>query len=202
MRMSSSRSVQSSGSESTRRWKVSARAIAGKPSAAILDAVAGTDTHPLGADYDTLVHGCGLLDRSERGKLALSGAGAVEFLNGQVTNELATLAPGEGCYAAFLTHKGKMLGDLRVLAAGAPADREGRVAELLLDTERSCLQALFDMIRRFKVGYEVELHKRTVECGMLALIGPEAPAVAAAAGAQLAGLGEREHDHLTVEIEG
>ena len=64
---------------------------------------------------------CGLLDRSERGKLALTGAGAVEFLNGQVTNELADLRPGEGRYAAFLTHKGKMLGDLR-----DPRRRRGR----------------------------------------------------------------------------
>ena len=71
---------------------------------------------------------CGLLDRSERGKLALSGAGAVEFLNGQVTNELTTLHPGEGCYAAFLTHKGKMLGDLRILAVGDGAPRQRRAS--------------------------------------------------------------------------
>ena len=38
-----------------------------------------------------------------------------------------------------------------------------RPSELLLDTERVALQALFDMIRRFKVGYDVELHKRTLE---------------------------------------
>ena len=75
------------------------------------------------ASTASLSEGCGLLDRSERGKLALSGAGAVEFLNGQVTNELADLRPGEGRYAAFLTHKGKMLGDLRILAVG---ERRGR----------------------------------------------------------------------------
>src|SRR5216683_4504991 len=106
---------------------------------------------PAAEDYDALRRGCGLLDRSERGKLALSGAGAIEFLNGQVTNELADLHPGEGRYAAFLTHKGKMLGDLRILAVGA--DPAAAPAELLLDTERVVLQALFDMIRRFKVGY-------------------------------------------------
>ncbi len=42
-----------------------------------------------------------------------------------------------------------MLGDLRVLAVSGP---DGGL-ELLLDTERAALQALFDMIRRFKVGY-------------------------------------------------
>src|SRR5439155_17458372 len=118
-------------------------------------------------DYRVLTGACGLIDRSERGKLALSGAGAVEFLNGQVTNELDDLRAGEGRYAAFLTHKGKMLGDLRILAVG-----EGDAApqELLLDTERVALQALFDMINRFKVGYEVQLHKRTLQRGLLSLI--------------------------------
>jgi folate-binding protein YgfZ len=157
--------------------------------------VSATDTHVLDGEYLALRESCGLLDRSERGKLALSGPGAVEFLNGQVTNELADLRPGEGCYAAFLTHKGKMLGDLRILAVGdADADAP---SELLLDTERVALQGLFDMIRRFKVGYDVELHKRTVERGMLSLIGPASARVAGAE--QLTG---PEHSSEPVEIAG
>jgi len=146
------------------------------------------------AEHRVLRDGAGLVDRSERGKLALSGAGAIDFLNGQVTNELADLRVGEGRYAAFLTHKGKMLGDLRILAVG-----EGDAApqELLLDTERVALQALFDMINRFKVGYEVQLHKRTLQRGLLSLIGPESASVAGAAR-----LGRAEHDSVTVELEG
>ncbi|HEY2719143.1 MAG TPA: glycine cleavage T C-terminal barrel domain-containing protein [Solirubrobacteraceae bacterium] len=140
------------------------------------------------AEARVLSEGCGLLDRSVRGKLALSGRGAIEFLNGQVTNELDGLVPGEGRYAAFLTHKGKMLGDLRIVAV------EG---ELLLDTERSALQELFDMIRRFKVGYEVELHKRTLERGLLSLIGPKAGEVANAED-----LPSDEHANAAVEIDG
>jgi folate-binding protein YgfZ len=136
--------------------------------------MAATDTERLHAEYEALTERCGLADRSERGKLALTGAGAVEFLNGQVTNELTDLRPGEGRYAAFLTNKGKMLGDLRILAVDS--DPDGPPAELLLDTERVALQALFDMIRRYKIGYEVELHKRTLECGLLSLIGPGARA--------------------------
>jgi folate-binding protein YgfZ len=134
---------------------------------------AGT-SRSLEEEYRTLTEGCGLLDRSQRGKLALTGAGAgaAEFLNGQVTNDVRALAPGEGCYAAFLTHKGKMLGDLRVLVTED---------ELLLDTERVALQALFDMIRRFSIGYDAQLHKRTLETALLSLIGPEARAVAASA---------------------
>ncbi len=175
----------------------------------MLDLVAATETNSRAAEAGALAaeHGivseqCGLLDRSERGKLALSGAGAVEFLNGQVTNELADLAPGEGRYAAFLTHKGKMLGDLRILATGEGAAEAP--AELQLDTERVALQELFDMIRRFKVGYDVELHKRTLERGLLSLIGPESDRVAGTDGAGDASttLASAEHANVAVEIAG
>jgi folate-binding protein YgfZ len=167
----------------------------------MLKTMAATDTDRLHEEYRTLSESCGLIDRSERGKLALTGAGAVEFLNGQVTNELADLRPGEGCYAAFLTHKGKMLGDLRILAAGK--DPEGATCELLLDTERVALQALFDMIRRFKVGYDVELHKRTLERGLLSLIGPSSRELAAdAAGIETAAIPEMEHAHVSAQIAG
>jgi tRNA-modifying protein YgfZ len=146
------------------------------------------------AEHRVLRDGAGLVDRSERGKLALSGAGAIEFLNGQVTNELAHLHAGEGCYAAFLTHKGKMLGDLRILAVG---EAGAAPRELQLDTERVALQALFEMINSFKVGYEVELHKRTLQRGLLSLIGPESASVAGAAR-----LGRAEHDNVAVELDG
>jgi folate-binding protein YgfZ len=120
---------------------------------------------------EVLIDACGLVDRSERGKLALSGSEAKAFLQGQVTNDVEGLEAGRGCYAAFLTHKGKMLGDLRVLDVGG---------ELLLDTERVALQELFNMIRRFKLGRDVELHKRTLETALLSLVGPDARRVVGA----------------------
>ncbi len=171
-----------------------------KPSVDILGVVAATDTMSLATEYATLTERCGLVDRSERGKLALTGPGAVEFLNGQVTNELVGLRAGEGCYAAFLTHKGKMLGDLRILAVGEDAEEEP--GELLLDTERSALQALFDMIRRFKVGYQVELHKRTLERSLLSLVGLDAVQVAARAFALAPpALTESEDSHLLAQLD-
>jgi len=145
----------------------------------------------LAAEHRALTHDCGLIDRSERGKLALTGSDARAFLAGQVTNDTVGLTAGSGCYAAFLTHKGKMLGDMRILAVGEPDD------ELLLDTERSTLQALFDMIRRFKIGYDVELHKRTIQRGLLSLVGPRARAIAGAEN-----LPAEEHAHRAGEIAG
>jgi folate-binding protein YgfZ len=124
-----------------------------------------------------------VVDRSERGKLALTGSEAKDFLHGQVTNDIVGLTPGHGCYAAFLTHKGKMLGDMRVFDVGD---------ELLLDCERVALQELFNMINRYKLGREVELHKRTLQMGLLSVIGPDAPRLA----------GPEEHDNARVELGG
>ena len=138
--------------------------------------------------YRMITEACGVLDRSERGKLALSGAEAKSFLQGQVTNDVEGLSEGEGCYAAFLTPKGKMLGDLRILDASG---------KLLLDTERVALQELFNLIRRYKVGYQVELHKHTLERGLLSLIGPASDQVAGTGGLPAA-----EHAHAPVKIGG
>ena len=120
-----------------------------------------------------------VFDRSERGKLWLHGADAKEFLHGQVTNDIEALTEGTGCYAAFLTHKGKIIGDMRVLDCG-----DG----LWLDTERSALQDLFNMIRRFKIGRRVELDKRTLERGLVSVLGRPADAP--------------EHSHRLTEVGG
>src|SRR5581483_3539121 len=139
------------------------------------------------SEYRAVTEGCGLVDRSERGKLALTGADTKTFLQGQVSNDVEALSPGTGCYAAFLTPKGKMLGDVRILDAGD---------EILLDTERVALQELFNMVRRFSVGYAVELHKRTLERGLLSLLGPGAEAVA-----RVVELGAAEDAHVLADID-
>src|SRR6476619_5524925 len=114
MRSSSERWVQSGGSESTIRWKSSASATErnsigrAMPLLRIEGVIATTD-------YERLREAVGLVDRSARGKLRLTGGEAADYLQGQVTNDVESLAPGTGCYAALLTHKGKMLADMRVL---------------------------------------------------------------------------------------
>jgi folate-binding protein YgfZ len=137
-------------------------------------------------EYRALTEGCGLVDRAGRGRLALTGPDRREFLHGQITQDVETLEPGHGRYAALLTHKGKMLSDMRVLDVGD---------ELLLSCERAGLQEIFNMIRRYKLGADVELHKRTLEMGELSLIGPGARRVAGADA-----LGPDEHDNVRVRI--
>jgi folate-binding protein YgfZ len=140
------------------------------------------------AEGRALREDCGLVDRSERGKLALTGAEAKSFLSGQVTNDIEALSPGHGCYAALLTHKGKMLADLRILDLGE---------ELWLDTERVALQALFDGLRGHLIGFGAELHKRTLQQGLLSLVGPRAREIASAPD-----LGADEHANASGRVAG
>jgi folate-binding protein YgfZ len=138
----------------------------------------------LSTGYDACLGGAGLVDRSEAGKLLLTGEQAREFLDGQVSNEIASLVPGHGRYATLLTNKGRMLGDLRAFGVGDGA--------LLVVTERVALQALFDQVRRGLIGWKAELHKRTLELGLLSLVGPRSEEVARAAGLPVPG--PDEHD--------
>ena len=125
-------------------------------------------TERLAAAYRALTERAGLLDRSELGKLALTGARRPSCSTARSPTTSRRSRPGAGCYATLLTNKGKMLGDLRVLRTGD---------ELLLVTERAALQALFDQIRRGAIGWDAELHKRTLQQGLLSVIGPQARAV-------------------------
>jgi len=56
----------------------------------------------------------GWIVRSDRGRLRLTGADALEFLQALVTNDVAALQPGESRDAAYLTPLGRMITDMRV----------------------------------------------------------------------------------------
>ena len=125
------------------------------------------------SQYSSVTEGAGLLDRSRRGKIELSGPDAVEYLQGQVTNDIEALTPGGGCYAALLNPKGRILGDLRVLL---------RDPQLLwLDTEAGALDAVLKELRTYKIGRDVELADRSDERALLSLLGARSREVAGAA---------------------
>ena len=118
------------------------------------------------SEYERLRESAGLIDRSDRGKLLLTGAEAAEYLQGQVTNDVESLAPGEGCYATLLTHKGKVIADMRILRA----DNES----LLLDTEPHALPALRRNVDMYSIGRDVQLRDETAARAILSLVGPAA----------------------------
>ena len=73
-------------------------------------------------EYTALRGGALLVDRSHRGRVRISGPRAAELVTGLVTNDVMSLAPGQGQYAAALTPKGKIVADVRIFAlAASPA---------------------------------------------------------------------------------
>ena len=124
----------------------------------------------LDAQYRQLREECGLLDRSERGKLLLTGPDAAEYLQGQLTNDVEALEPGEGCYAALLDRKGHMQADMRVLRVTA--------GEVWIDTEPEGAEATRRHLQTYKIGREVEVADVTAERAVLSLIGPRSAEVA------------------------
>jgi len=126
------------------------------------------------AQYRQLREECGLLDRSERGKLLVSGPEAAEYLQGQLTNDTEALEPGDGVYAALLDRKGHMQGDVRVL-------RPGEEPDLWLDLEPEGTEAVRRHLGMYKIGREVEVADVSEERAILSLIGPRAVEIAGSA---------------------
>src|SRR5436853_6391954 len=58
------------------------------------------------------------IDRSTRGRMFVHGPDRASYLQGLLTNDIAALAPGRGCYAAYLTPQGRMISDMLVYELG------------------------------------------------------------------------------------
>jgi tRNA-modifying protein YgfZ len=126
-----------------------------------------TVTVELDAQYRQLREECGLVERSDRGLLIVSGPDAAEYLQGQLTNDTEAIEPGEWAYAALLDRKGHMQADMRVL-------RPGEGPELWLDLEPEGLAAASRHLQMYKIGRQVEVADASEEHVMLSLIGPRA----------------------------
>ena len=114
-----------------------------------------------------------MLDRSDRGKLMVSGSEAAEYLQGQLTNDVEALSPGEGQYAALLDRKGHMQADMRVLRTSAE--------EIWIDTEPEALEPARRHLETYKIGREVAIADLTAERAILSLIGPRSVEIAGTA---------------------
>lgn len=115
------------------------------------------------AEYRAVRQGVGLSDLSYRGLVRVTGSERQRFLHAMVSNDTASLQPGQGCHATFLTHKGRLLADFVVYA-----DPDAYV----IDLEPHLLQALIDGLDRFVISEDVTFHDESVQWGLLALQGP------------------------------
>jgi folate-binding protein YgfZ len=127
-------------------------------------------TVELDAQYRQLREECGLLDRSGRGGIAVIGSDGADYLQGQLTNDVESLAVGEGQYAALLDRKGHMQTDMRVLRPAAE--------EILLDFEPGARDAALRHLTMYSVGRDVQIVDATEERAIVSLIGPRAAEIA------------------------
>jgi tRNA-modifying protein YgfZ len=91
-------------------------------------------------EYSALHNGALFFDRSDRTRMRISGPKAAELVTGMVTNDVSSLVPGEGQYAAALTSKGKIVADLRIFALEN---------ELLIDTPALAAPGWKEMVRKY-----------------------------------------------------
>ncbi len=123
----------------------------------------------LDAQYRQLREECGLVER-RRGVIAVTGPDAAEYLQGQLTNDVEALAPGEGQYAALLDRKGHMQSDLVVLRPAAE--------EILLETEAGAREAVLRHLTMYSIGRDVAVADRSEETVVLSLVGPRSVEIA------------------------
>ena len=120
--------------------------------------------------YRAARRGAAFTDLSGRGRLVLTGADRASYLQGLLTNDVAALPPGEGCYSAYLTPQGRMIADMAVVNLGD---------ELLLDVDAGVTAMLLDRFREFVFTEDVAVEDRTAAWTALAVHGPEAARIVA-----------------------
>jgi folate-binding protein YgfZ len=119
------------------------------------------------ADYELVTEAAGWTDRPGSAFVRLRGGETIDFLQGQVTNDVEALAPGGGCYAVVLNHKGKLRTDLRVLRGGD---------WFQLDTDQVGAAVLLHMVQTYTLGRDVSVEDLSADRALLRLVGPASAA--------------------------
>jgi folate-binding protein YgfZ len=117
------------------------------------------------AEHKAVRERAGLIDRSERGKIEVTGKDRATFLHGLLSSDVKGLAPGQGCETALLDVHGKVTA---LLAVHCLSDR------LVLETDRQLAGPLLAAIDRYLFSERVELEDVTPAWGILTAAGPTA----------------------------
>jgi hypothetical protein len=101
------------------------------------------------------------IDRSAWGRIAVTGADRVRFLQGLTTVNVERLAPGAHAWGAILTPKGRVLAVIAIARpAEAPRDAEGADA-LLVITEAATAAPVAALLDRYAVMDDVAFAPQT-----------------------------------------
>ena len=116
--------------------------------------------------YEIAHQRVGLVDRSTRGTLQVTGIDRITFLHGLLTNDINSLVPGRGCYAAWLTPQGRMITDMRVLVLDA---------RILLDVRAVDAPAIARRLDQLVFSEDVQVRDLTNELTQVRVVGPGVP---------------------------
>lgn len=126
----------------------------------------------LHTDYQTLRHAAGIVDRSERGRLTVSGADRRSYLQGLLSNDIAALDEGSGCYATYLTAQGRMIADMRVFETGG---------KLLVDLDGTLADSIAARWSQFVFSEDVQISNDSASTAEIGVYGPASARVLAQA---------------------
>jgi tRNA-modifying protein YgfZ len=122
------------------------------------------------AAYDAARRHAAFIDRSDRGRILVSGADRASYLQGLLTNDIAALHAGQGCYAAYLTAQGRLIADLHVYELGDV---------MLLAMSGDVKDTVLAKLDQFIFTEDVQLGDVSATFAQVAVVGPQAaPAVA------------------------
>jgi aminomethyltransferase len=148
-------------------------------------------------EHQAVRQGCGLFDISHMGVLRLRGEGVKDALQGLVPTDLFRIGPGEACYTVLLNEQGGIRDDLIVYDRGWQADAQ--VHELLLVINAACADADTAWLRSQLEPQGISISDAKADGVLLALQGPEAPALLESlSGQSLAGLPRFGHRELAL----
>jgi tRNA-modifying protein YgfZ len=103
-----------------------------------------------------------------RHQIAVAGPDRATYLQGLLTNDIPALAPGTGCYSAWLTPQGRMLTDMHVLESGSM---------ILLDVPAETTEATRERLEQFIFTEDVQVASLAESLAGVWIHGPKAPAV-------------------------
>lgn len=124
--------------------------------------------------YRAAVQGVGLFPDVQRRVVAVSGAGALQVMNGLASNDVKDVPSGRGVYSFLLDRRGRVVVDLRILpVAGFERDAGDAGTETLwLDTPSDALPALLDHLRKYVPPILAQHH--VTDVAVHTFIGPRA----------------------------
>ena len=120
------------------------------------------------AEYDAVRRGVGLVDHGNMGVLEVTGRDRAAFLHAMLSNDVKSLAPGQGCQAAFLDVHGKVQ---TLLLLWVLDDR------IFVVTPAGAAASTNEALDKYLFSEKAYFRDATGELSMLMLAGPEAPAL-------------------------